>query len=169
MTSASTDQAAYQGCTLSREELVRLLNAAQREQGEGLDHIGRLFGVERKSFFRSMPRPGIECDIDLPRDTPETDDEYRPRISAKIEAIVDSNPDDPTLAEIRREPLLQLFRYSHVTDLEVRRIAARFCDLARQVSHDVNGPMRSRALLNLRASMDCATSGMVWIVPYGGE
>lgn len=69
---------------------------------------------------------------------------------------------DPTPEEITAEPMLQLFKHSHLRP-ELRAISQPFGDLARKlVSMLPRNPERSAMLRKLREAKDCAVTANIW-------
>jgi hypothetical protein len=70
---------------------------------------------------------------------------------------------DPTIDEIAAEPMLQLFRHSHLPAGELRDASRMFCDLARRVARRLpRNPERSVSLRKLREAKDCAVTALLW-------
>lgn len=69
---------------------------------------------------------------------------------------------DPTEEEILAEPMLQLFRHSHLPAGSMRDTSRLFCELAQQVAKLPRNPERSVALRKLREAKDCAVTALLW-------
>ena len=72
---------------------------------------------------------------------------------------------EPTLTEIAAEPLLQLFRYRHLTNPDLRAVSRQFCALAKGIAALPRNPERSAALRKLREAKDCAVTCVLWADP----
>lgn len=70
---------------------------------------------------------------------------------------------EPTADEITAEPLLQVFKYKHLTQPEMRATSRRFCELAKFIASTVpRNPERSASLRKLRESKDTAVTALIW-------
>jgi len=69
---------------------------------------------------------------------------------------------EPTDDEIKAEPLLQVFKYKHLTQLEMRATSRRFCELAKFVATLPRNPERSASLRKLREAKDTAVTALLW-------
>ncbi len=72
---------------------------------------------------------------------------------------------EPTEYEIRGEPMLQLFKYKHLTTPSLRAVSREFCRLAQLLVSDVpRNQERTASLRKLREAKDCAVTAMFWAV-----
>ncbi len=69
---------------------------------------------------------------------------------------------EPTADEIAAEPLLQVFKYKHLTNPEMRTASRRFCELAKFVATLPRNPERSASLRKLREAKDTAVTALLW-------
>lgn len=69
---------------------------------------------------------------------------------------------EPTVDEISAEPLLQVFKYKHLTNPEMRGTSRRFCELAKFVATLPRNPERSASLRKLREAKDTAITALLW-------
>jgi hypothetical protein len=70
---------------------------------------------------------------------------------------------EPTEDEIKAEPLLQLFRYKHLTKPELRALSRSFTAQAKLIASLPRNPERSASLRKLRESKDAAVTAMLWV------
>ena len=70
---------------------------------------------------------------------------------------------EPTAEEITAEPLLQVFKYRHLTNEVMRATSRRFCELAKFVVATVpRNQERSASLRKLREAKDTAVTALIW-------
>jgi hypothetical protein len=69
---------------------------------------------------------------------------------------------EPTAEQIAAEPLLQLFRYKHLANEDLRGISRKFCALALATAILPRNQERSAALRFLRQARDCAVAAQIW-------
>lgn len=69
---------------------------------------------------------------------------------------------EPTADEIAAEPLLQVFKYKHLSHPEMRATSRRFCELAKFVATLPRNPERSASLRKLREAKDTAVTALLW-------
>ena len=69
---------------------------------------------------------------------------------------------EPTADEITAEPLLQVFKYKHLANPEMRATSRRFCDLAKFIATLPRNPERSASLRKLREAKDTAVTALIW-------
>lgn len=69
---------------------------------------------------------------------------------------------EPTAEEIAAEPLLQVFRYKHLQQLELRAVSRKFCELAKFVATLPRNPERTVSLRKLREAKDTALTALLW-------
>jgi hypothetical protein len=70
---------------------------------------------------------------------------------------------DPTDEEIAFEPLLQLFKHSHLKEGPMRETSLQFCHLARKVVANLpRNPERTVCLRKLREAKDAAITALLW-------
>lgn len=69
---------------------------------------------------------------------------------------------EPTAEELAAEPLLQVFKYKHLTNAEMRATSRRFCELAKFVASLPRNPERSASLRKLREAKDTAVTAILW-------
>jgi hypothetical protein len=70
---------------------------------------------------------------------------------------------EPTADEIAAEPMLQVFKYKHLTHPEMRATSRRFCELAKFIAATVpRNPERSASLRKLREAKDTAVTALIW-------
>lgn len=72
---------------------------------------------------------------------------------------------DPTEDEVRAEPMLQLFRHSHLREGELRDTSYAFCTLALQLARLPRNPQRTVMFHKLREAKDCAVTALLWKTP----
>jgi hypothetical protein len=72
------------------------------------------------------------------------------------------NDIEPTADEVAAEPMLQVFKYKHLTDPELRVTSRRFCELAKFVASLPRNPERSASLRKLREAKDTAVTALLW-------
>lgn len=72
---------------------------------------------------------------------------------------------EPTPDQIKAEPLLQLFRYKHLTRPDLRAVSLQFCQLAIQIAELPRNPERSASLRKLREAKDAAVTAILWVSP----
>lgn len=69
---------------------------------------------------------------------------------------------EPTADDIAAEPLLQVFKYKHLTQPEMRAASRQFCALAKFVATLPRNPERSASLRKLREAKDTAVTALIW-------
>lgn len=73
---------------------------------------------------------------------------------------------EPTEAEIKEEPHLQLFSHRHMTRPDLRTVVRMYCQLAKTlVANAPRNAQRTIALNKLRESKDHACTALVWKQP----
>jgi hypothetical protein len=71
---------------------------------------------------------------------------------------------EPTIEDFKREPLLQLFRYKHLTHDKLRQVARGYTAQALLLVEVLpRNPERTVALRKLRESKDAACTAILWI------
>lgn len=71
---------------------------------------------------------------------------------------------EPTEADIKSEPLLQLFRYKHLTRPDMRALSRTFCAQAKYLVDNVpRNPERTVSLRKLREAKDTAVTALLWV------
>ena len=69
---------------------------------------------------------------------------------------------EPTAEEITAEPLLQVFKYKHLTQEVMRATSRRFCELAKFIATLPRNPERAASLRKLREAKDTAVTAIIW-------